>query len=386
MQDQDRCRLRGHATALLGAISVALVPCGCGNSTGQSSRIDPSSPIDGSVTVETVKIVPAARPQPLIVPSTQADPTTTKPPPFVAVSSSTVERGAAPPITAKTTKPERKSKPKPRRKTNPETGTPHDDLIEGRPFLVQAIARTARIEPGLGWTDDIDLGGILPNDQQRADLIHHFTRWALAEHASIAAFARFSLQLLALGAPSSLVSLATSAMEDETRHARIGFGLVCALSGEPIRPGVLTIDGAITSQTTLADVLRLTVREGILGETLAALEARRAADVVESPWLKEQLVRVADDESRHAALAFRFAQWALDQDRTLIQVVESEVEAWQPRCARVRGGLESWGVSDSEARQSMYQAGLEMVIRPLVQQLSVGSASVLMQAGVSGAV
>ena len=48
---------------------------------------------------------------------------------------------------------------------------------------------------------------------------------ALMEHASIASFARFSLQLLALGAPARLVRDAQAAALDEVRHAEHAFSI-----------------------------------------------------------------------------------------------------------------------------------------------------------------
>src|SRR5262249_38065314 len=153
---------------------------------------------------------------------------------------------------------------------------PKNNWVEGRPFLVDESARIAAPVPGAGWSELIDLEGAAPDAREREALVDHYTRWALAEHASIAAFARFGRELFALGAPADLVSRAISAMEDETRHARLGFGLVEALSGAPVRPGALRVDGALDGGTTLESALRTTVREGVVGETLAALEARLA--------------------------------------------------------------------------------------------------------------
>ena len=110
------------------------------------------------------------------------------------------------------------------------TKKPRFDVNEGRPFLVEGVARLAAVGPGAGWGHLVD-GGVTPTPAQRKALIEHFTMWGLAEHASIASFARFTLQLLALGAPSGLVSRSIAAMADEVRHARFGFGLVEALSG-----------------------------------------------------------------------------------------------------------------------------------------------------------
>jgi len=57
------------------------------------------------------------------------------------------------------------------------------------------------------------------------------------EHASIAAFARFSLQLLSLGAPAGLIDDCTRALGDETAHARLCFQLASAYAGRAIGSG-----------------------------------------------------------------------------------------------------------------------------------------------------
>ena len=65
--------------------------------------------------------------------------------------------------------------------------------------------------------------------------------------------------------------------------------------------------------TTLRDVVRLTLREGCLGETLAALEARHALAHCTEPRVSAVLELIAKDERRHAELAWRFVRWALER-------------------------------------------------------------------------
>lgn len=102
------------------------------------------------------------------------------------------------------------------------------------------------------------------------------------EHASVAAFARFTLELLALGAPASLVDAASSAMADEVRHARSCFGLATYYSGAVVGPGPLPVGGALTD-VELLHTVELAVLEGCIGETSAALEAAWAADAATEP-------------------------------------------------------------------------------------------------------
>jgi hypothetical protein len=146
------------------------------------------------------------------------------------------------------------------------------------------------------------------------------------EHASIAAFARFTLQLLHLGAPHDLVLGSQRAMRDETDHAELAFALATAYSGHPVGPGPLSIAGALAA-TSLPEVVDLVLREGCLGETLAAFEAAEAAAHCSDAGVRAVLLRIAADERRHAELAWRFVAWALAEDPTVSQIVGDWLDA-----------------------------------------------------------
>jgi hypothetical protein len=76
---------------------------------------------------------------------------------------------------------------------------------------------------------------------ERATQAEHWTKLGQMEHASIAAFARLQLQLLALGAPPDLVQACNQALIDETAHTRLCFGLASAYAGRGIGPGPLDV-------------------------------------------------------------------------------------------------------------------------------------------------
>jgi hypothetical protein len=186
--------------------------------------------------------------------------------------------------------------------------------ICGRPFLVDAKARVATTIRRGDWA----IGELRPRLDhlsvlERGALAGHWTRLGQLEHASIAAFARFSLQLLALGAPPELIEACTQALGDETQHAKLCFHLASAYAGRPIGPGPLDIVGSLAS-STLLDVVELVLLEGCFGETVAALEALDAAETATDPVIVAAYSQIARDEQRHAALAFRFVRWALQQD------------------------------------------------------------------------
>ncbi len=181
----------------------------------------------------------------------------------------------------------------------------------GRPFLVDGCARFAPAAERADWNDTeppiLELPGMLP-----ARLADEWTRLGLMEHASIAAFARFTLQLMSLGAPPDLIEGATSAMADETRHAKLCFAIASRYAGRRLGPGALPVERSL-SESSLLEIVLNTILEGCVGETIAAIEAGEAAEHASDPTIRGVLSALSCDEATHAALAFRFVKWALTQ-------------------------------------------------------------------------
>lgn len=65
--------------------------------------------------------------------------------------------------------------------------------------------------------------------------------------------------------------------------------------------------------STLEDVALATFHDGCVGETVAAAVAAVAATRCSDAGLRGILGRIADDELRHAALAWQTLRWALSQ-------------------------------------------------------------------------
>jgi hypothetical protein len=153
---------------------------------------------------------------------------------------------------------------------------------------------------------------------ERGELAAHWARMGQMEHASIAAFARFSLQLLGLGAPAELIESCNRALADETAHAKLCFRLASCYAGRALGPGPLDVADSLVA-TTLGEVLDLVIVEGCFGETRAALEALEAADLASDPVIRAAYTRIGSDEQRHAELAFRFVGWALERDPHVVR-------------------------------------------------------------------
>lgn len=205
----------------------------------------------------------------------------------------------------------------------------------GRPFLVAGRARSAPSVPSAAWLDAelgrTPLGGVEREGANvsvdaldaaaRGVIAEHWLEAGAMEHASVAAFARFALELMTLGAPAWLVEATTRAMADETRHARLCYGLAARYSGDARGPGPLDVTGAL-ADSGLLSVVERAVLEGCIGETQAAVEAAWAAESATDPVVRDVLERIAEDETRHAALAFDFVAWASERDATVRALVE----------------------------------------------------------------
>ncbi len=260
-----------------------------------------------------------------------------------------------------------------------------DGAVCGRPFLIAEAPRLAAVEARADWLD----ASLAPNTSgltpvQRAQLSAHWARLGQMEHASIAAFARFNLQLLSLGAASDLISACNSALADETAHARACFALASAYGGSLVGPARLDIERCF-EDVSLTGIAKLVLREGCLGETIASLEALAVAEVAADPAVKRALARIARDELAHAELAFKFLRWVLrgapaavrDELRCEAERqwrdLESELELGPG--ARSDDHLAAHGLIGDGARRAIHRAALRDVARPLLGALFAVEAS-----------
>ncbi|WP_437743391.1 ferritin-like domain-containing protein [Sorangium sp. So ce1504] len=181
----------------------------------------------------------------------------------------------------------------------------------GRPFVVDGQPRAAQGAARDDWRApaELDVASLSPEVRELAAA--HYAAVAALEHASIASFARFSLQLLTLGAPAALVGEAHRAALDEVEHARLAYGVASRLAGRAIGPGPLLEAATAPLGASVAEVVEALVEEGCVGEALGAAEGREIAQRAGDPALAATLARIAADEERHAALSWRALSWML---------------------------------------------------------------------------
>lgn len=188
----------------------------------------------------------------------------------------------------------------------------------GRPLLVSAKPRKAALGSNSRWAAALGRTDAHP---ARAS---YWLEVARLEHASVASFARFTMQLLALGAPADLVAQAQRAAADEVEHARLAFGLAARFGAPRAGPGPLRLDD-VTVDTAPSEVVRSLVREACVGETIGAAQAARRAAESDDDDERAVCSRIADDELRHAALAWRSLHWIISRWPRLRPLALSEV-------------------------------------------------------------
>ncbi len=197
----------------------------------------------------------------------------------------------------------------------------------GRPLEVAGEARVAPLVPSAAWLDRsvASVATTLTPKHARA-LAQTWRADAQDEHAAIASFMRFGLDLLALGAPPELVLDTARATADEVAHARACFGIAERLDGAEMGPGKLDCTG-VAAHGSLRDAAVAAAREGCVGETLAAICASAGVQHVTDLELAATLSRIAADEARHAELAWRFVAWAVRTGGPTVRQAVAEVFA-----------------------------------------------------------
>jgi hypothetical protein len=244
----------------------------------------------------------------------------------------------------------------------------------GRPFVIADEARVAEPRTSSDWLGD----GRRDEPGVDAAIGREWLLDALAEHASVAAFSAFNLSLLALGAPAELVRASAAATLDEVHHARSCFELASQYGGVPLGPAPLAVND-LHIGSDLGSVVERAFLDGCIGETAAALVARASLDGCDAPRARAALERIAEDEARHAELAWQFVAWAVQRGgdaiarvlQTALTRAESDVRSTDT-CRASSAAPPEWRragrLSDTE-RASLTRLATRDIARPMLEAL-----------------
>eukprot|EP00804_Cyclotella_cryptica_P010185 CCRYP_013813-RA/>CCRYP_013813-RA protein AED:0.38 eAED:0.38 QI:0/-1/0/1/-1/1/1/0/702 len=226
-----------------------------------------------------------------------------------------------------------------------------DLIAEGRPFVDSSgknlfAPHNVDVED-LSWSGYLAVKDTSKMSSSRNETLSilgdEWIRRALAEHASIASFAAFSIALMTNKAPSILVEDALKAGLDEVRHAKVSFGIASMLTGNVVGPGPLPSSNIDFKQDLVALALAV-AKEGCVDETLSTFSAVLEASIIQEAivggvagtkyshvdhntltLMRDELQKIAMDESRHSALAWRTLNWLCGVDPDACSAVQNEV-------------------------------------------------------------
>lgn len=224
------------------------------------------------------------------------------------------------------------------------------------------------------------------------DIDHRPTREALAaqwrengrtEHASVAAFARLTLDLITLGAPPELVADANRDALDEIRHAELCFGLAWAIDGRVESPGAFPAAARARmlsrSRTlALAELAVDSLVDGALHEGVSARIIAKLAKRCEAPAIQSILKEIAADEGRHARHGWDVVRWCLTEGgepvaRALEGAVRALPEAMSsPILDEARdGSWERWGIMGEALEAEEHEATRVDLERRIAQAIEM---------------
>ena len=226
----------------------------------------------------------------------------------------------------------------------------HCELHEDRDGYVQVHVGTTLHCPGGRRPQRLTLAGVAGaaqtsarSDREQAGAF--FARQFQLEAASVPAFATLRRELAWFDAPAALMRAAATAERDEVVHAQLTAGLARRHGVAVALPAV-----APTPARSLAEMTDENVVEGCVREAYGALVATVQARAARDPVVRAVMARIADDETRHAALAFAVHAWALtrvapaaasrvaERRRQAIAELEADVDdGWTPAIGAAAG-------------------------------------------------
>lgn len=148
--------------------------------------------------------------------------------------------------------------------------------------------------------------GLLSSGRElgRSKFGDYLANMAHLEAASVISFERLARELAAFAAPQRLIDAALASRADEVRHAEIMGRLALGHRGELVEPEV-----AATGSRTLEEIALENAVEGCVRETYGALVGGHQAQHALNRSLRSVMVRIAQDEARHASLSHQVHRW-----------------------------------------------------------------------------
>jgi hypothetical protein len=234
----------------------------------------------------------------------------------------------------------------------------------GQPVLPATVTGAEPTEPATALA--------LPEDLRHA-VGAAWRENAQTEHASIAAFAKLTLQLIALGAPSRLVEAAQRDGADETRHARLCFVLANSIDGLALGPGPFPAAARsarlVGGRTWALCALAIdSLVDGALYEGVSARVMSGLAPACDDAKVRAVLERLASDEARHAEHGWEVVEWCVAEGGRPVMaalcgalaVLPDHLQAKAPEAAAL-GSWQRFGIPGAAMQREEYVLAKRML-------------------------
>lgn len=211
--------------------------------------------------------------------------------------------------------------------------------------------------------------------QTRRALAAQWRENARTEHASVAAFARLTLDLIALGAPPALLRSAQDDALDEIRHTELCFDIARSIDGRAEGPApfpAATTARTLPSSRPIAlamlavdSLVDGALHEGVSARIIAKL-ARRCGDARVAATMKV----IAADEGRHCRHGWDVVQFCLEEGGApvahalagALRTLPVRMASPLPLAART-GAWERFGIMGEALESAEYERARSELVR-----------------------
>lgn len=193
--------------------------------------------------------------------------------------------------------------------------------------------------------------------ETQPDVADAWRKNGLTEHASVAAFARLSMELVALGAPPRLIKSAHEDALDEMQHTTWCFDLAKSFDHKDIGPGAFPAARSRffplgSRSLRLARLAVESLVDGAINEGMSARVVAELSREVEDREVKSVLSRIARDEGRHAQHGFDVVRWCVEEGgypvrialRSAIARLPEELQGEKLAADAADGRFEAYGI------------------------------------------
>lgn len=231
-----------------------------------------------------------------------------------------------------------------------------------------------KVTKGSAWAH-LPIAAAVEDETTRRALAAQWRENGRTEHASVAAFAKLTLDLLALGAPPALIAGAQKDALDEIRHAELCFSLARGLDCEAHSPAAFRGAEKVahlspTRTLALAELAVDSLIDGALHEGVSARIIAKLARRCEVPAIQAILKEIAADEGRHAAHGWDVVEWCVSEGNGpvasalmgALRALPEEMITPLPEAAK-NGGWEKFGIHGHALEASEYASTRSDLVR-----------------------